>query len=48
MNQTAIGNYIAKKRREVNLTQEQLAEKLAFQTRQYQNGKTENVCRITA
>ncbi len=28
MNQTTIGNYIAKKRREKNLTQEQLAEKL--------------------
>ena len=28
MNQTAIGNYIAQKRRAQNLTQEQLAEKL--------------------
>ena len=28
MNQTAIGSYISKKRREKNLTQEQLAEKL--------------------
>lgn len=27
MNQTAIGSYISKKRREKNLTQEQLAEK---------------------
>lgn len=27
MNQTAIGSYIPKKRREKNLTQEQLAEK---------------------
>lgn len=29
MNQTAIGSYISKKRREKNLTQEQLAEKLS-------------------
>lgn len=28
MNQTAIGNYIARKRRERNLTQEQLADRL--------------------
>ena len=28
MNQTAIGSYIARKRRELNLTQEQLAEQL--------------------
>ena len=28
MNQTAIGSYIARKRREQNLTQEQLAERL--------------------
>ena len=28
MNQTSIGSYISKKRREKNLTQEQLAEKL--------------------
>lgn len=29
MNQTAIGNYIARKRRERNLTQEQLADRLS-------------------
>ena len=28
MNQTVIGNYIARKRRTLNLTQEQLAEQL--------------------
>ena len=28
MNQTAIGSYIARKRREKNLTQKQLAERL--------------------
>ena len=28
MNQTAIGSYIARKRKEQNLTQEQLAEQL--------------------
>ena len=28
MNQTAIGSYIARKRREQNLTQEQLAQQL--------------------
>ena len=32
MNQAAIGSYIAKKRREKNLTQEQLAEKLGTST----------------
>lgn len=30
MNQTAIGGYIARKRREQNLTQEQLAEQLGI------------------
>lgn len=42
MNQTAIGNYIAKKRREVNLTQKQLAEKLGVSNKtisKWENGK---------
>lgn len=42
MNQAAIGNYIAKKRREINLTQEQLAEKLGVSNKtisKWENGK---------
>ena len=42
MNQTAIGSYIAKKRREKNLTQEQLAEKLSVSNKtisKWENGK---------
>jgi transcriptional regulator with XRE-family HTH domain len=42
MNQTAIGSYIAKKRREMNLTQEQLAEKLGVSNKtisKWENGK---------
>ena len=42
MNQTAIGTYIAKKRREKNLTQEQLAEKLGVSNKtisKWENGK---------
>ena len=42
MNQTAIGNYIAKKRREKHLTQEQLAEKLGVSNKtisKWENGK---------
>ena len=42
MNQTAIGNYISKKRREKNLTQEQLAEKLGVSNKtisKWENGK---------
>ena len=42
MNQTAIGSYIAKKRREKNLTQEQLAEKLGVTNKtisKWENGK---------
>lgn len=42
MNQTAISNYIAKKRREKNLTQEQLAEKLGVSNKtisKWENGK---------
>ena len=42
MNQTAIGNYIAKKRREKNLTQEQLAEQLGVSNKtisKWENGK---------
>lgn len=42
MNQTAIGNYIARKRRERNLTQEQLAEQLGVSNKtisKWENGK---------
>ena len=42
MNQTAIGNYIEKKRREKKLTQEQLAEKLGVSDKtvsKWENGK---------
>ncbi len=42
MNQINIGNYIAKKRREKNLTQEQLAEKLGVSNKtisKWENGK---------
>ena len=42
MNQTAIGSYIAKKRREKNLTQEQLAEKIGVSNKtisKWENGK---------
>ena len=42
MNQLAIGKYIAKKRKEKNLTQEQLAEKLGVSNKtisKWENGK---------
>ena len=42
MNQTAIGSYIARKRREQNLTQEQLAEQLSVSNKtnsKWENGK---------
>lgn len=55
MNQTAIGSYISKKRREKNLTQDQLAEKLGVSNKtisKWENGKCmpdysiiEQVCR---
>ena len=41
MNQTTIGSYITKKRREKNLTQEQLAEKLGVSNKtisKWENG----------
>ena len=43
MNQTAIGSYILRKRREKNLTQEQLAEKLSVSNKtisKWENGKS--------
>ena len=43
MNQTAIGSYILKKRREKNLTQEQLAENLSVSNKtisKWENGKS--------
>ena len=42
MNQTAIGSYIARKRREQNLTQEQLSEQLGVSNKtisKWENGK---------
>ena len=42
MNQTAIGNYIARKRREKNLPQEQLAEQIGVSNKtisKWENGK---------
>ena len=42
MNQTAIGSYIAKKRKEQNLTQEQLAQQLGVSNKtisKWENGK---------
>lgn len=42
MNQTRIGSYIARKRREKNLTQEQLAERLGLSNKtvsKWENGK---------
>lgn len=47
MNQLTIGKFIAQKRKEKNLTQEQLSEKLGVSTRPYQNGNAENVCLTT-
>ena len=41
MNQTAIGRYIVRKRREQNLTQEQLAEQLGISNKtvsKWENG----------
>ena len=41
MNQTAIGSYIVRKRREQNLTQEQLAEQLGISNKtvsKWENG----------
>lgn len=43
MNQTAIGSYIARKRKEQNLTQEQLAEQLGVSNKtvsKWENGKS--------
>ena len=42
MNQTSIGSYIARKRKEQNLTQEQLAEQLGVSNKtisKWENGK---------
>ena len=44
MNQTAIGGYIARKRKEQNLTQEQLAEQLGVSNKTI--SKAELTCRI--
>ena len=47
MNQLLVGKFITQKRKEKNLTQEQLAEKSVFQIKQFQSGKRENVCPTT-
>ena len=49
MNQTAIGSYIARKRKEQNLTQEQLAETLGVSNKtisKWENGKCMPDCGI--
>lgn len=45
MDQITVGKFIMQKRKEKNMTQEQLAEKSEFQTKPFLNGKPENVCR---
>ena len=47
MNQTAIGSYIARKRKEQNLTQEQLAEQLGVSNKTISKWEPANACRIT-
>ena len=45
MNQTAIGNYIAHKRKEKNLTQEQLAEQIGVSNKtisKWENGVSQS------
>ena len=46
MNQLTTGKFLARKRKEKTLTQEQLAEKIGVSNKRFQNGRTENVCRI--
>lgn len=46
MNQTEIGKFIAKCRKEKNLTQAQLAEKLNVTDRAVSKWKTEKACPI--
>lgn len=41
MNLEKVGNFIAELRKEKGLTQEKLGEQLAFQERQFLNGKEE-------
>ena len=48
MNQTAIGSYIARKRKEQNLTQEQLAEQLSVSNKTISKWRMESVCQTTA
>lgn len=47
MNQLTIGKFIALKRKEKNLTQEQLAETLGVSNKTVSNGNAENVCLTT-
>ena len=46
MNQTSIGGYIARKRKEQNLTQEQLAEQLGVSNKTIKMGKREMYARL--
>lgn len=46
MNQTAIGSYIARKRREQNLTQEQLAQQLGVSNDHLQVGNWQMYARL--
>ena len=48
MNQAAIGSYIARKRKEKNLTQEQLAEHIGASNKTISKWETASVCPITA
>lgn len=47
MDQISIGKFIAQKRKEQNLTQEQLAERLGVSNKTISKWETQNVCPIT-
>ena len=44
MNQEKIGAFIANRRKELNLTQKELAEKLGITDRQYLSGRMDAAC----
>jgi len=46
MEQLKVGRFITKKRKEQNLTQEQLAERLGISNKTISKWETENVCPI--
>lgn len=46
MNQLVTGKFIALKRKQKNLTQEQLAEKLGVSNKTISNGKPETACQM--